>query len=125
MSEFLEAFSHFHFDYDLLITTDSKAKKAEIKEILRESGASADILVTGNIGRDVLPMLTLKERLSQYDYIGHFHTKKSKEADFWAGQSWRTELIDMMVKPADQILTALAADAIGIVIADIPSFFPF
>ncbi|HEL0004464.1 TPA: alpha-L-Rha alpha-1,3-L-rhamnosyltransferase [Streptococcus equi subsp. zooepidemicus] len=125
LSEFLEAFSHFHFDYDLLITTDSKAKKAEIKEILRESGASADILVTGNIGRDVLPMLTLKERLSQYDYIGHFHTKKSKEADFWAGQSWRTELIDMMVKPADQILTTLAADAIGIVIADIPSFFRF
>lgn len=31
----------------------------------------------------------------------------------------------MMVKPADQILTTLATDAIGIVIADIPSFFRF
>lgn len=85
MSEFLEAFSHFHFDYDLLITTDSKAKKAEIKGILRESGASADILVTGNIGRDVLPMLTLKERLSQYDYIGHFHTKNQRKQTFGRG----------------------------------------
>ena len=60
--------------------------------------------MTGNIGRDVLPMLLLKEQLSEYDYVGHFHTKKSKEADFWAGESWRKELIEMLVKPADQIL---------------------
>ena len=55
--------------------------------------------MTGNIGRDVLPMLLLKEQLSEYDYVGHFHTKKSKEADFWAGESWRKELIEMLVKP--------------------------
>ncbi|HEQ5402937.1 TPA: alpha-L-Rha alpha-1,3-L-rhamnosyltransferase, partial [Streptococcus pyogenes] len=64
-------------------------------------------------------------KLSQYDYIGHFHTKKSKEADFWAGESWRKELIDMLVKPADSILSVFETDDIGIIIADIPSFFRF
>lgn len=71
-------------------------------------------------------MLKLKRHLSQYDYIGHFHTKKSKEADYWAGESWRKELINMLVHPADQIVSQLGQDdRLGLVIADIPSFFRF
>ena len=86
----------------------------------------ASILVTGNVGRDVLPMLKLKDQLSQYDYVGHFHTKKSKEADFWAGESWRKELIDMLVKPADQILANMEGNPkVGMTIADIPTFFRY
>ena len=56
----------------------------------------------------------------------HFHTKKSKEADFWAGESWRKELIEMLVKPADQILANMEANPkVGITIADIPTFFRY
>ncbi|MFM9469869.1 rhamnan synthesis F family protein, partial [Streptomyces scabiei] len=87
--EFLDAFAVFAFSYDLFITTDSDQKVADIESILDNNQVTASILVTGNIGRDVLPMLKLKETLQDYDYIGHFHTKKSKEADFWAGESWR------------------------------------
>ncbi|EHJ56428.1 hypothetical protein HMPREF9318_00675 [Streptococcus urinalis FB127-CNA-2] len=125
LPEFLDAFSSFHFKYDLFITTDSESKKQEIDEVLTEFNAPATVYVTGNIGRDVLPMLKLKEKLAAYDYIGHFHTKKSKEADFWAGESWRNELIDMMVKPADTILANLENETIGLVIADIPTFFRY
>ena len=126
LEEFLQAFQSFHFSYDLFITTDRDDKKAEIKKILEHKQVDAQIFVTGNIGRDVLPMLKLKKYLSKYDYIGHFHTKKSKEADFWAGESWRKELIDMLVRPADQIVSQLNQDDhLGIVIADIPSFFRF
>ena len=102
LEEFLDAFQDFHFAYDLWITTDVEEKKQEIEQILSRRSQDATIVVTGNIGRDVLPMLLLKEKLSRYDYVGHFHTKKSKEADFWAGESWRKELIDMLVKPAGQ-----------------------
>ena len=71
-------------------------------------------------------MLRLKDELSQYDYVGHFHTKKSKEADFWAGESWRHELIDMLVKPANLILANMENNSkIGITIADIPTFFRY
>lgn len=50
-------------------------------------------------------MLKLKDILSTYEVIGHFHTKKSKEADFLVGESWRKDLIDMLVKPANQIVS--------------------
>lgn len=125
LEDFLDAFENFHFVYDLFITTDNATKKQEIESILRSNGKDAQIFVTGNVGRDVLPMLKLKHYLSDYDYIGHFHTKKSKEADFWAGESWRNELIDMLIKPADNILANFDNDKLGIVIADIPTFFRF
>ncbi len=125
LEDFLGAFKNFHFAYDLFITTDNDTKKSKIEAILNQNAKNARIFVTGNIGRDVLPMLKLKEYLSEYDYIGHFHTKKSKEADFWAGESWRNELIDMLIKPADNILANFANDKLGLVIADIPTFFRY
>ncbi len=125
LEDFLGAFKNFHFAYDLFITTDNDTKKSEIEAILNQNAKNARIFVTGNIGRDILPMLKLKEYLSEYDYIGHFHTKKSKEADFWAGESWRNELIDMLIKPADNILANFANDKLGLVIADIPTFFRY
>ncbi len=126
LEDFLEAFEKsFNFDYDLFITTDIEDKRVKIQEILTQYKRQADIRVTGNIGRDVLPMLKLKEELSKYDYIGHFHTKKSKEADFWAGESWRRELIQMLVYPANNILSNFDNEKLGIVIADIPTFFRY
>lgn len=125
LEDFLQAFHSFHFDYDLFITTDTVEKQEEILAIIEENGKAAKVLVTGNVGRDVLPMLSLKDSLSAYDYVGHFHTKKSKEADFWAGESWRNELIDMLVKPADSIMANFEASNQGLVIADIPSFFRY
>ncbi|AGU72967.1 rhamnan synthesis F family protein [Streptococcus constellatus subsp. pharyngis] len=126
LQEFLESFKSFDFDYDLFITTDNQEKLSEIKKILTQNHQESQVFVTGNVGRDVLPMLKLKQYLSQYDYVGHFHTKKSKEADFWAGQSWRTELIDMLVKPANHIIQNFhRKDDLGLVIADIPTFFRY
>ena len=125
LEDFLKAFENFHFAYDLFITTDNDTKKLEIEAILDQNHKNAHTFVTGNIGRDVLPMLKLKKYLSTYDYIGHFHTKKSKEADFWAGESWRNELIDMLIKPADNILANFENDKLGLVISDIPTFFRY
>ena len=125
LEDFLKAFENFHFAYDLFITTDNDTKKLEIETILNQNHKNAHTFVTGNIGRDVLPMLKLKKYLSTYDYIGHFHTKKSKEADFWAGESWRNELIDMLIKPADNILANFENDKLGLVISDIPTFFRY
>lgn len=126
LQEFLDAFGQFEFPYDLFITTDAEGKRSEIEAILAANQQHAQIFVTGNIGRDVLPMLKLKEQLQEYDYIGHFHTKKSKEADFWAGESWRKELIEMLVLPANTILANFEEKSdLGLVIADIPTFFRY
>ena len=123
---FLTAFENFHFDYDLFLTTDSEKKKAEIEKILTERGKVGKVYITGNLGRDVIPMLKLKNELSNYDDIGHFHTKKSPEYPHWVGDSWRNELFDMLIKPADKIMASLESDErLGLVIADIPSFFRY
>lgn len=125
LSEFLAVFDQFPFAYDLFLTTDTEAKKAEILEMTGQQD-NQEVLVTGNRGRDLFPMLLLKERLAGYDYVGHFHTKKSKEADFWAGESWRRELIQMLVEPSAAILTQFEDQPnLGLVIADIPSIFRY
>ncbi|MFR7397280.1 MAG: rhamnan synthesis F family protein [Streptococcus constellatus] len=126
LEEFLMAFENFHFTYDLFLTTDSEKKKVEIEKILTEHGKAGKVYITGNRGRDVIPMLRLKKELSKYDYIGHFHTKKSPEYPHWVGDSWRNELFDMLIKPADKVIANLENDErLGLVIADIPTFFRY
>lgn len=125
LREFVDVFETFPFDYDLYITTDTESKKAEILAAIAEDSYK-EIRLTGNRGRDLFPMLLLKDQLAKYDYVGHFHTKKSKEADYWAGESWRQELLQMLVQPSAEILTHFEKDPqLGLVIADIPSFFRY
>lgn len=126
LEEFLKQFENFHFIYDLFLTTDTDKKKVEIESVLAKNGKEAKIFITGNRGRDIIPMLKLKEELSSYDYIGHFHTKKSPEYPYWVGDSWRNELFQMLIQPADNILANLETNPyLGLVIADIPSFFRY
>ena len=125
LQEFINSFNHFDFEYDLFITTDSEDKRLEIDRQLKANSLSAKVLVFDNIGRDIIPMLKIKNYLQNYDYIGHFHTKKSKEADFWAGESWRNELITSMIDIGNRIISNLEQPSIGLVIADIPSFFRY
>lgn len=126
LEEFMAAFAKFHFDYSLYLTTNTEEKEQIIQKYLAEHQIQAELVRTANYGRDVMPFLALKEKLRQYDVVGHFHTKRSLEASFFAGESWRTELIDMLIKPADNIIRNFEEnDKLGIVIADIPSFFRF
>lgn len=123
---FLEAFKQFSFNYDLYLTTDTESKKAEIEAILSNFHQVGQVVLTGNKGRDVVPMLKLKDTLSSYDYIGHFHTKKSPEYPYWVGDSWRDELFTMMFEAGDTIIAELdKREELGLVIADIPSFFRY
>lgn len=123
---FLEQFKTFDFDYDLFLTTDTEEKKLAIQSILQEHGVSGDIILTGNKGRDIIPMLKLKEVLENYDYIGHFHTKKSPEYPYWVGDSWRDELFQMLLQSANGILAEFESnEKLGLAIADIPSFFRY
>lgn len=125
LQDFLDAFDSFAFSYDLFITTDSVEKENEITTILNREEVEAKVFVYSNAGRDIIPMLRLREVLSQYDIIGHFHTKKSQEADFWAGESWRNELIESMLLTANSTIEHFKSETLGLVIADIPTFFRY
>lgn len=69
LEDFLIAFQNFHFAYDLFITTDQESKQKEITKILNQYEQIGKIIVTGNLGRDILPMLKIKQELEKYDYI--------------------------------------------------------
>lgn len=123
---FLDAFRAFDFSYDLYVTTDTDAKKVEIEKILKDHHQNGQVILTGNKGRDIIPMLKLKDKLEKYHYIGHFHTKKSPEYPYWVGDSWRNELFEMLLKPANKIMANFAQrEDLGLVIADVPSFFRY
>lgn len=126
LEEFLKQFSQLKFQFDLFLTTDTESKKNEIRAILDQHGFTGRIFITGNKGRDIIPMFKLKEELKEYDYIGHFHTKKSPEYPYWVGDSWRNELFQMLLDNADEILGEFERrDNLGLAIADVPSFFRY
>jgi hypothetical protein len=80
----------------LILTTTSTEKAAEIEAKLMESGTEADIRVVPNRGRDVAPFLTvLKEAIGNCDLLGHVHGKRSlgtPNVDIGFGDRWRVFL---------------------------------
>ena len=79
------------FSYDLYITTDSEEKKVAIMAALKEKAHRIVTDVVPNRGRDVAPFLIqMQPVISQYDYIGHFHTKKTETSNY--GDAWRHDI---------------------------------
>jgi rhamnosyltransferase len=126
LEEFIQDFDKYVENYDLFITTDTEEKRTEILSVLSGSTKLKEIILTGNIGRDVLPWQKIHEKLNQYDIAGHFHTKKS-EANAWiVGETWRHDMMDSLIRPAQNIFQLFTENPkIGVVIPDVPTFFDF
>ncbi|MFC4653050.1 rhamnan synthesis F family protein [Lactococcus nasutitermitis] len=121
--EYLNYFDNFVKNYDLYITTDSEEKKLQIQTDYPLPQVK-DIEITGNKGRDVLPWMQVTPKMKNYDLIGHFHTKKSKDNDWIVGESWRRDIEYALLKPAQQIFQEFEKNPqLGLMIADVPSFF--
>ena len=78
--------------FDLFISTDTADKKKDIESFFQCKKIKAcekiSVKVFDNRGRDIYPFLAqISPVWNKYDYIGHFHTKKSLTADF--GDEWR------------------------------------
>lgn len=128
LDQYLDEFSKWSFEFDLFLTTDTPEKEQVITKKInsRKNLNCKKIIVTGNKGRDVIPWFEISKYIDNYDIAGHFHTKKSLEADMFAGDSWRNDLIDMLIKPADRIMTEFQNNSkLGLVIADIPGYFRY
>ena len=91
--EMIEYFNHIPYRFDLYITTDQEEKKNELlrKFESRCHCENVQVLVLENRGRDVAPLLIqLSPVLNRYEYIGHFHSKKTVTAEY--GEDWRKYL---------------------------------
>jgi len=70
-------------------------------------------------------MVQIKNYLSNYDYIGHFHDKGTK-MNYYLLDSWTKDLMFMMINCSNNIISNfIENDELGIVIADIPSLFRY
>lgn len=124
LQEFLDNFDQYVGNYDLFITTDQEKKKQEIQEIVKNRENIKTILVTPNKGRDVLPWMKIASNLTDYEIAGHFHTKKSADNQWIVGESWRQEIVENLILPAQNIFSAFQDnEQLGLVISDVPSFF--
>jgi len=122
--KYIKIMSSYTFPFRLFITTSVESYREDIKQIADEQHINIsddDIIVCKNKGRDVLPWLKLYHKISEYEIVGHFHTKKTAWSEEWIGESWQNEIFDSLVSPAEEIINYLAQNPqIGIVLADIP-----
>ncbi|MFP3041971.1 rhamnan synthesis F family protein [Treponema primitia] len=120
-------FDSFLFNFDLFITTDTLEKSKEISDCL-ESHVTAkkikEIIITENRGRDIIPWLSIGDRLADYDIVGHFHTKRSPVAEEWSGITWQQEINDLLLRPINEIVNIFNTNSkIGIIIPELPFIF--
>lgn len=129
VSGFLRALGANAQACELILTTNSEEKAAEIRAALKKSRAEADIRVVPNRGRDIGPFLVmLEEVMKRSDLLGHVHGKRSlktKNVDIDFGDRWRTflwqHLIGEEMPMVDIIKQAFTQDSgLGLVFAEDP-----
>lgn len=93
------------FVYDLFVSVVSKEGYDQTKESFRELPNVNNLVIemVPNRGRDIAPFFcTFGEKLKQYEYVGHFHTKKSLYNQ-GATAGWRGYLLDSLLGSEGQI----------------------
>jgi rhamnosyltransferase len=127
LDKFMLFLNNTDINFDIYITTDTLGKKDIIYNYFKNQACFPklkEIIITKNQGRDILPWMSIKERLNQYDIIGHFHTKKSLEADEWVGITWLDDLLDSLLHNIENIISEFQNnDNLGIVIPEVPCIF--
>lgn len=115
---------------DLLVSVTTEPTRTAVVSQLREYGGSVvAVQLVPNRGRDIGPLLTAFGRriLSDYDYVGHIHTKKTTAVkDAAMGATWYRFLLENLLggesgAMADSILATLNDDpSIGMAFPDDP-----
>jgi hypothetical protein len=93
---------------DLLVTTTSEVKAAEIREVLTAHSEQATVVVVPNRGRDVGPMLMHFRQFEGYDIIGHVHGKRSPQQPGTKGDDWRDFLWNHLIGGAEPMMDVIA-----------------
>ena len=96
--EMMNYLNRIPYPFDLFITTDTKAKVDKFSKLFKSGGRQRNLAVTRtpNIGRDIAPlMVEMSKKLAAYDFIGHFHTKKSTTVNW--GDQWRHYLLNNLL----------------------------
>ena len=111
--EFARYLQQFPVPFDVFVTHVKTADRSHLQALFNRDvlplANAITIVQTPNRGRDVAPWLSgVGQALQKYDLCCHVHAKESVQTDF--GPSWRTYLLDNLLRP-DAVRTTLAAFA--------------
>lgn len=127
LDKFMLFLNNTDANFDLYITTDSSEKKDIICNSLKDQACFSklkEIIITNNQGRDIVPWLSIKDCLNQYDIVGHFHTKKSLNIEEWIGVTWLDDLLDSLLHNIESIINEFYNNqSLGIIIPEVPYIF--
>lgn len=96
--ELMDYLNRIPYPFDLFITTDTRFKVDKFSKLFKSGGRQQNLSVlrTPNIGRDIAPfMVEMSKEIGSYEFIGHFHTKKSTTVNW--GDHWRHYLFDNLL----------------------------
>jgi rhamnosyltransferase len=127
LDKFILFLNSTNVNFDLYITTDSPEKKDIIYTYLKNQVCFSklkEIIITENQGRDIVPWLSIKDRLNQYAIVGHFHTKRTLHTEEWVGISWLDDILDSLLNNINNIINEFHNNTnLGIVIPEVPFIF--
>lgn len=106
LEEFFNYLSNIPFVFDLYVSVNDKANikriKRKFKKIINVDKVFVEI--SKNKGRDFGPMFVLfRERLKNYDYLYHIHSKKSLRTG-QDNSEWRHHLLNAILGSKEQIM---------------------
>ena len=128
IDDFLERLLANEVRCALLLTTNEEEKADVLKEKTKGFRRSkVDIRVVPNRGRDIGPLFTSfgREILRDYDIVGHFHGKRSRNITSKLGDRWREFLWEHLLgkhhSMMDLAISHFAADPrLGLLFAEEP-----
>lgn len=115
--------------FDLLVSVTREDDGLAVERELASLVMLESLIVrhVENRGRDIAPMLVaFNDALRAYDFIGHFHTKKTPQAEW--GEQWRGHLLSHLLGDAQhlrQIFYHLAHSDIGMAYPPLTPHTPF
>jgi len=92
----------------LFITTDKAKKAKEINLILKKHCLTAIIEIMPNRGRDIGPfVMMMKQHLSDFEIVGHFHLKSTKELNQNIVYQWQNFLYETLLGKNGEMIEKL------------------
>ncbi|HRB96446.1 MAG TPA: rhamnan synthesis F family protein [Nitrosomonas sp.] len=104
-AEFAKFLENMPFPYDLFISTPNEAASQTCRQAFSQLPQLEQLTITivPNRGRDIAPLFcTFGDTLQQYEYIAHFHSKKSLHTN-GAIDGWREYLLTNLLGSKLQI----------------------
>jgi O-antigen biosynthesis protein len=101
--EFRSTLENIPFATDVIITTDTEAKRRFIESVFRSwNKGRVEIRIVSNQGRDIAPKLIgVRDIYGQYEIVLLLHSKKSLYGS--SGNKWRQTLFQSLVGSPDTV----------------------